>query len=77
MPEFADAGALLTYGPDIIQTYRRGASFVDKILRGATPQDLPIEQPTKFDLVVNLRTAESLGLVVPGSIMERATRVIR
>jgi len=77
MPEFADAGALLTYGPDIIGTYRRGAYFVDKLLRGTKTSDLPIEQPTQFHLVVNLRTSRSLGLSVPDSIMERATRVIR
>jgi len=75
--EFARAGFLLTYGPDVSDTYRRGAIQVDRILRGMKPGDVPFEQPTKFELVVNLRTAKALGLKVPELIMVRATEVIR
>lgn len=75
--EFARAGFLLTYGPDVSDTYRRGAIQVDRILRGMKPGDVPFEQPTKFELVVNLRTAKALGLRIPELIMVRATEVIR
>jgi putative ABC transport system substrate-binding protein len=75
--EFAKSGAIITYGPDIFQAYRRGAFFVDRILKGAVPADLPIEQPTRFDLVVNLKAAKSLGLTVPPGVLSRATKVIR
>lgn len=74
--EWADAGALLTYGIDLIAGYRRAAYFVDRILRGARPGDLPIEQPTRFELVVNARSARQLGISLAGELLLRADRVI-
>ena len=67
---------MLSYGPNFPDLYRRAAEYVDKILRGAKPADLPIEQPTKFDLIVNLTTAKALGLTIPESFLIRADRVI-
>ena len=75
--DFADAGGLVTYGPNRADLFRRAATYVDKILKGAKPGDLPIEQPTKFDLVVNVKTAKAIDITIPGAILLQATKVIQ
>ena len=74
--EHVEAGGLMSYGPNFADLYRRAAEYVDRILRGAKPADLPVEQPAKFDFIVNLRTAKALGLALPPSMLARADEVI-
>lgn len=75
--EMAEAGGLITYGPDYGDLYRRAAEYVQKVLHGAKPSDLPVEQPNKFELVINLKTAKALGLTIPQSILLLADEVIQ
>jgi putative ABC transport system substrate-binding protein len=73
---FAESGGLLSYGPDQTDSYRRAALYLDKVFRGALAADLPVEQPTKFEFVVNLKTAKALGLAIPPSVLARADEII-
>ena len=75
--EAVDAGGLMYYGADLADSYRRVAYFVDRILKGAKPADLPVEQPTKFEFVINLKTAKQIGLTIPPDVLARANRLIK
>jgi putative ABC transport system substrate-binding protein len=75
--DFAETGGLMSYGPDQTEPYKRMAAFVDKILKGTKPAEIPVEQPTKFEFVVNLKTARQIGLTIPPSVLYRADRVIK
>jgi putative ABC transport system substrate-binding protein len=74
--EFVDAGGLICYGPNVPGLFRRAADFVDRVLRGAKPADIPVEQPTNFDLIINLTTAKALGLTIPDNLLALADAVI-
>jgi putative ABC transport system substrate-binding protein len=76
-PEFVQDGGLMTYGPSIADLYRRAATYVDKILKGAKPADLPVEQPKKFDFIINLNAAKQIGLTIPQWVLVKADKVIR
>jgi len=77
VPEYADAGGLMSYAPNYTDHYKRTATYVDKILKGAKPSELPVEQPTKFEFVINLKTAKQIGLTIPANVLARADKVIR
>ena len=75
--EAVDAGGLMSYGADLADSYRRVAYFVDRILKGAKPADLPVEQPTKFEFLINLKTAKQIGVTIPPEVLARATKLIK
>jgi putative ABC transport system substrate-binding protein len=74
--EFVNAGGLLSYGPNTADLYRRATTYIDKVLKGVRPEELPVEQPTKFELAINLKTAKVLGISVPAALLARADEVI-
>ena len=75
--QFVEEGGLMAYGPSIGDLYRRAATYVDKVLKGANPAELPVEQPTKFEFIVNLKTAKQIGLTIPPNVLARADKVIK
>jgi putative ABC transport system substrate-binding protein len=76
-PEFVEAGGLMTYSVSITDLFRRSAIYVDKLLKGAKPADLPVEQPTKFEFVINLKAAQQIGLTIPPNVLVRADKIIK
>ena len=77
LKEYAEAGGLMSHGPSLAVLYHRAATYVDKILKGTRPGDLPVERPTKFELVINLRTAKAIGLTIPSSLLQRADQLVQ
>lgn len=75
--EFVDQGGLMSYGPDLLQSFYRAGHYVDRILKGADPAEMPVEQPLKFDLVINLQTAKQIGVTIPRDVLALADKVIR